>query len=162
MAEEHRFQSPQGQRLCANNCGFFGSPATLNLCSKCYRDSRLNDQQQPSSSSATAAGRVKSAVVSSPLWEVVCDGHDSATAAGGKITPAESSGQETRLGQPNRCAACRRRVGLTGFNCRCGTTFCGTHRYPEQHGCSFDFKGEGRQAIAMANPVIKAAKIEKI
>ncbi|KAI3748518.1 hypothetical protein L6452_11641 [Arctium lappa] len=62
----------------------------------------------------------------------------------------------------NRCGSCRRRVGLTGFTCRCGTTFCGTHRYPEQHGCTFDFKTMGKEAIAKANPVVKAAKLEKI
>lgn len=62
----------------------------------------------------------------------------------------------------NRCGSCKRRVGLTGFTCRCGTTFCGTHRYPEQHGCTFDFKTMGKEAIAKANPVIKAAKLNKI
>lgn len=46
MAEEHEFQAQdQGHRLCANNCGFFGSPATLNLCSKCFRDLRLKEEQ---------------------------------------------------------------------------------------------------------------------
>lgn len=63
---------------------------------------------------------------------------------------------------PNRCLTCRKRVGLTGFKCRCGMVFCGTHRYPEQHQCSFDFKAMGKEQIAKANPVIKAPKLEKI
>lgn len=62
----------------------------------------------------------------------------------------------------NRCATCRRRVGITGFKCRCGITFCGNHRYPEQHGCTFDYKAMGREAIAKANPVVKAEKLDKI
>jgi predicted nucleic acid binding AN1-type Zn finger protein len=64
--------------------------------------------------------------------------------------------------RPNRCSSCRKRVGLMGFVCRCGTTFCGTHRYPEQHGCTFDFKEVGREAIAKANPLIIASKLNKI
>lgn len=64
--------------------------------------------------------------------------------------------------QRNRCGSCKKRVGLTGFTCRCGTTFCGTHRYPEKHDCSFDYKTVGKEAIAKANPVVKAAKLEKI
>ncbi|VFQ59332.1 unnamed protein product [Cuscuta campestris] len=62
----------------------------------------------------------------------------------------------------NRCSACRKKVGLTGFRCRCGVTFCGTHRYPEMHGCAFNYKDAGREAIAKANPPIKALKLEKI
>ncbi|XP_011076964.1 zinc finger A20 and AN1 domain-containing stress-associated protein 5-like [Sesamum indicum] len=64
--------------------------------------------------------------------------------------------------RPNRCGACQKRVGLTGFTCRCGVTFCGSHRYPEKHRCGFDYKGLGRDAIAKANPVIKAEKLNKI
>nr|GMC67609.1 zinc finger A20 and AN1 domain-containing stress-associated protein 4 [Ipomoea batatas]GMD69783.1 zinc finger A20 and AN1 domain-containing stress-associated protein 4 [Ipomoea batatas]GME14149.1 zinc finger A20 and AN1 domain-containing stress-associated protein 4 [Ipomoea batatas] len=111
MAEKHGYQSPEGHRLCANNCGFFGSPATQNYCSKCYRE--------------------------------ICP-----------KAPADSV--------KNRCSACRKKVGLTGFRCRCGVTFCGVHRYPEIHGCSFDFKALGREAIAKANPLVKAEKLEKI
>nr|ACU17776.1 unknown [Glycine max] len=55
-----------------------------------------------------------------------------------------------------------KRVGLTGFKCRCGLTFCGAHRYSEKHACGFDFKTVGREEIARANPVIKAEKLRRI
>lgn len=65
--------------------------------------------------------------------------------------------------KPNRCSTCNRRIGLTGFKCRCGGgAFCRSHRYPEQHACSFNFKAMGREQILKANPVIKASKLDKI
>ncbi|XP_027336687.1 zinc finger A20 and AN1 domain-containing stress-associated protein 5-like [Abrus precatorius] len=62
----------------------------------------------------------------------------------------------------NRCSGCRRRVGLTGFRCRCGELFCAEHRYSDRHDCSYDYKAAGREAIARENPVVKAAKIVKV
>ena len=62
----------------------------------------------------------------------------------------------------NRCSGCRRRVGLTGFRCRCGDLFCAEHRYTDRHDCSYDYKTVGREAIARENPVVKAAKIVKV
>lgn len=59
----------------------------------------------------------------------------------------------------NRCSSCRKRVGLTGFRCRCGDMFCGEHRYSDRHGCSYDYKAAARDAIARDNPVVRAAKI---
>ncbi|KHN29214.1 Zinc finger A20 and AN1 domain-containing stress-associated protein 5 [Glycine soja] len=62
----------------------------------------------------------------------------------------------------NRCSGCRRKVGLTGFRCRCGELFCAEHRYSDRHDCSYDYKAAGREAIARENPVIRAAKIVKV
>jgi len=62
----------------------------------------------------------------------------------------------------NRCNVCRRRVGLTGFRCRCEKLFCPRHRHSETHNCSFDYKSMGREEIARANPLIRAAKVIKI
>ncbi|CAD5172175.1 unnamed protein product [Musa acuminata subsp. malaccensis] len=62
----------------------------------------------------------------------------------------------------NRCSTCRKKVGLTGFRCRCGDLFCASHRYSDTHDCSFDYKAAGREQIAKANPLIRAAKIIKI
>ncbi len=36
---------PEGPILCINNCGFFGSPATMNMCSKCHKDMMLKQEQ---------------------------------------------------------------------------------------------------------------------
>ncbi|CAI7819958.1 unnamed protein product [Closterium sp. NIES-53] len=60
-----------------------------------------------------------------------------------------------------RCMSCKRRVGLTGFKCRCGDMFCAIHRYSDKHACSFDYKTAGREAIAKANPIVKADKVAR-
>ncbi|KAG6779733.1 hypothetical protein POTOM_016128 [Populus tomentosa] len=131
MAEEqHRCQE---QRLCVNNCGFYGSPATENLCSKCYRDLHqsqpLNHQllNPSSSSSAASVSSFSSPAVGvlkvntnqkAPVVVVGDDKKDEVKA----VEPAVVKQQQ----QPNR--------------------------YPEQHDCEFDFKSLGKQQIAKANP----------
>ncbi|XP_062179195.1 zinc finger AN1 domain-containing stress-associated protein 15-like [Phragmites australis] len=79
--------------------------------------------------------------------------------AGSLVVPAEPLSPVLFV---NRCNVCRKRVGLTGFRCRCGELFCPRHRHSETHKCSFDYKTTGREEIARANPVIRAAKIIKI
>lgn len=159
MAEEHRCQAP---RLCVNNCGFFGSPATQNLCSKCHRDLQLKEHQ--SSTAMLALNQSLVATSSSPSPSPSPSSSSSTTdpVSSAVIVTVNQQGESQAKAKANRCVACRRRVGLTGFECRCGMTFCGSHRYPEQHGCTFDFKGLGREQIARANPIVKAQKLDMI
>ncbi|MCD7455370.1 hypothetical protein HAX54_027986 [Datura stramonium] len=221
MAEEQRMQEAAGHRLCANNCGFFGSPTTLNLCSKCYKDHCMKEQQSRTAQLAMEKTRpqhhhhhhhhhqqVQSESTLTSMYmpctseplpilkvsqprEMVEDVNgapqvqlDSTAPEAPRVqldTAGEASDQvqldivaeapQVQLSiatdqapqvQSNRCTTCRKRVGLTGFKCRCGVTFCGSHRYPEHHGCTFDYKSMGRVAIAMANPLVKAEKLHKI
>lgn len=181
MAEEHGFQAPEGHRLCANNCGFFGSPATSNLCSKCYGDLRIKEEQG-ALAKAALENNSNSSLPSSPLSSSSSSSTKSATVSDIPIPSLnlpEPVAVDPRLSaveevvfqsqpptaaavQPKRCLTCRKRIGFTGFKCRCGSMFCGSHRYPESHGCTFDYKKMGKEAIAKANPVIKADKLEKI
>ncbi|KAH7836364.1 hypothetical protein Vadar_000338 [Vaccinium darrowii] len=73
-----------------------------------------------------------------------------------------ATGEAERRREVNRCSGCRRKVGLTGFRCRCGDLFCSEHRYSDRHDCSFDYKAAGREAIERENPVVRPAKILKV
>ncbi|KAM4575817.1 AN1-type zinc finger protein 5a isoform 2-T2 [Odontesthes bonariensis] len=82
-------------------------------------------------------------------------------------TPVASSSIEESQGdtpkpKKNRCFMCRKRVGLTGFDCRCGNLFCGIHRYSDKHNCPYDYKAEAAAKIRKENPVVVADKIQRI
>ncbi|XP_072004895.1 AN1-type zinc finger protein 6 isoform X2 [Engystomops pustulosus] len=74
----------------------------------------------------------------------------------------ERSPQKAKVKKPNRCHMCRKKVGLTGFDCRCGNVFCGTHRYSDVHSCSYDYKADAAEKIRKENPVVVGEKIQKI
>ncbi|KAG2331899.1 hypothetical protein Bca52824_003079 [Brassica carinata] len=168
MSEEHRLQEP---RLCANDCGFFGNTATQNLCSKCFRDLKHEEENSSTAKNvlektlaAVSTGCVASSSVSPPPVpaDLTSDLKEGSTANPEKRAATEPEEDQTPPQDPKRCLTCRRRVGITGFRCRCGYVFCGTHRYAEQHECTFDFKRVGKEKIAKANPIVKAEKLEKI
>ncbi|XP_061655852.1 AN1-type zinc finger protein 5-like isoform X2 [Phyllopteryx taeniolatus] len=83
------------------------------------------------------------------------------------IHPSTAGSEESRAPEPpkpkkNRCYMCRKKVGLTGFECRCGNLFCGFHRYSDQHNCPYDYKAEAAAKIRKENPVVVADKIQRI
>ncbi|CAH8359865.1 unnamed protein product [Eruca vesicaria subsp. sativa] len=134
--------------LCSNNCGVTANPATNNMCQKCFN----------ASISAAAAGvdspsilkrTSRSVNIRPPQTKVV-------------IRPREIDPVKRDQQTVNRCSGCRKKVGLTGFRCRCGDLFCSEHRYSDRHDCSYDYKTAGREAIARENPVVKAAKMVKV
>ncbi|XP_066491959.1 AN1-type zinc finger protein 6 isoform X2 [Tiliqua scincoides] len=77
-----------------------------------------------------------------------------------------SEEQEKSLDKPKqkktRCFMCRKKVGLTGFECRCGNVFCGVHRYSDVHSCSYNYKADAAEKIRKENPVVVGEKIQKI
>jgi hypothetical protein len=120
-----------------------------------------------SSSSASAAGggpapttpltAVAGAVATSPALAPAAAAPPAADGSGGDGTD-DSKTQKNR----GRCWSCKKKVGLTGFECRCGFTFCGVHRYADAHACGFDYLSHDRAVLAKNNEKVVGAKLEKI
>ncbi|KAM3876864.1 AN1-type zinc finger protein 6 [Diretmus argenteus] len=75
---------------------------------------------------------------------------------------ASVEAEEKPKAKKKRCFTCRKKIGLTGFDCRCGNVFCSMHRYSDIHNCTFDYKAEAAEKIRKENPVIVGEKIQKI
>lgn len=78
------------------------------------------------------------------------------------LSSSVSTTSETK--KKNRCVfeGCKRKVGLTGFDCRCGGLYCWEHRYSDKHNCEFDYKELGQDQIRKNNPIVVGEKIQKI
>ena len=158
--EETEFKVPETLTLCVNNCGVTGNPATNNMCQKCFSSSSAGllaphkfsaGEKSPRSTSSRSTMRPKSPV---EIKRFVMTDRTATMVSEETPSPIKR--------EVNRCSGCRRKVGLTGFRCRCGELFCSEHRYSDRHVCSYDYKTAGREAIARENPVVKAAKIVRV
>lgn len=147
---------------CANDCGFWGRPSTGNYCSSCYK---LKLGKVKSDDTKTEASLKKkdvdikelkkeTKVEKSELKDLKIEPSGEKpkleTADKAKATEEEKKPAEPiRKVQKNRmrCFACRKKIGLTGTECRCGYVFCGSCRYPEEHDCDFDFQTLAQEKV---------------
>ncbi|CAN6174778.1 unnamed protein product [Urochloa humidicola] len=166
MAQRDKKEEPTELRapeitLCANSCGFPGNPATQNLCQSCFAAATASSMSSasPASPSSSLASAPAAAPQPRPAPADAPPPVEVASPAAADRAAVAALAPEATKAPANRCSSCRKRVGLTGFKCRCGELFCGAHRYSDRHGCSYDYKGAARDAIARDNPVVRASKI---
>lgn len=143
------------------------------MCSKCFKEHQQSEQhkQQRSTDVVMASAAVQSASSASAAAAAVVQqppaaaSEPAAAPAPDSSLPSPAATEAASPAEPKvatRCNKCRKKVGLTGFKCKCGLLFCGQHRYAEAHDCGYDYKTTQREKLAAANPVVQAAKIERI
>jgi len=178
---------PSFPSLCKNGCGFFGGIENRGYCSVCFKQilkkeeadkSENNEKSETAEALAQLTLEEKSDSLheEEPKAEAVAEvitkvedelpqtTPDGASAAPAAVADAEKEKEEPKdtKKKKNRCFSCKKKLGLTGFSCRCGGLFCGIHRYSDKHECNFDYKAMGEKEISEANPVIVAQKLNKI
>jgi hypothetical protein len=67
--------------------------------------------------------------------------------------------------RPSKCAhvACKRKLTLLDYACKCGKYYCTGHRYAETHECSYDYKKSySNELLKHMSTNIIAQKVEHI
>ena len=132
--------------------------ACSGLCSKCYQ-AQLERQrrEQAEAKDECLEKKEPQALVKKPHVE---KGPDSVLEDNSRRVPAPT--EPPRKSSPTRCSVCNKKVGLTGFSCKCGEILCGKHRHADSHACTFDHRGAERELLTRQNPVIKGEKLERL
>ncbi|KAL0400856.1 UNVERIFIED_CONTAM: Zinc finger A20 and AN1 domain-containing stress-associated protein 5 [Sesamum latifolium] len=141
--------------LCLKGCGFLATEANGTLCSQCYKDSLLEGKLSADHDPVSLPAQTQDHPTVPPCSNFLRKrkrNNDDDDDEGVIVNPPP-------LIVKKRCRSCSKRVGVMGFECRCGEMFCGAHRHPEVHACGFDFKIAGRLALMKQNPVCKADKL---
>ncbi|VDL18544.1 unnamed protein product [Hymenolepis diminuta] len=166
---EDQDQTQSASRLCRQGCGYFGHAVFDGFCSQCHK--RLQDAKNPSEPRTASSQEIvpksqgstgRSSFEFSPYKSPDdCPKVEISTAAVAEDPPTAVASEPKSKKHP-RCLMCNKRVGLTGFTCRCGGLFCTVHRYSDAHQCQFDYRESGQADIRKANPQVISSKINKI
>jgi predicted nucleic acid binding AN1-type Zn finger protein len=57
---------------------------------------------------------------------------------------------------------CKKKISLVMLEankCQCGSVYCGKHRLPEMHACTFDFKVKAKEILKKHLVKVKAEKV---
>jgi AN1-like Zinc finger len=149
----------------------------MNLCSKCYKETQAEEQKKAHETSAPPPvvvappePKVEAEPVPEASMEEAVAVPEEETVAPEPLAVVAATPMQQEPEEPekpvqanrNRCFCCNKKVGLLGFECRCGYVYCSGHRHATDHTCTFDYASFDKERLAKANPVIAASKLDRL
>lgn len=141
---------------CKNgDCSFYGSEKFNGYCSGCVATTEESKDVPQilipvTQSSSNSIKKRKSAEISTDDFKTIT------------VEGSSDKDQAKKKRKVNRCSVCNKKVGLLGFDCRCGGLYCALHRGDNDHDCQFDYKSVQRAELAEKNPRVVGEKVKKI
>jgi len=148
---------------CANEeCSFSGHAGFDNYCSVCYKSHVNNVSKVPAPKDEEMKDEESSeAKVNNVDQGAAFDSPKVAASPGQNQEEEEKAPAKKVQKNKKRCFECRKKVGIVGFECRCGFVYCGKHRFPEEHQCEFNHASfEKQQLVKKANATAEAKKVD--
>jgi len=159
------------QKFCLGKCGFFGDEKTEGMCSLCYRKKYGNETKSTllCSKGCGLYGLTKYKGMCS-----ICYGKETQTKSKDlkrrwrlaltkiKVIRRFYSNLKPKQTNTKRCWKCKRKIGITGIECRCGYIFCGKDRYASEHDCPYNFKEAHQKKLVKENLKLTGKKMDKI
>jgi hypothetical protein len=60
------------------------------------------------------------------------------------------------------CILCNKKLPIFAIQCKCNKLYCSIHRYPDEHGCQYNYKEEYKKELIKKNKIIISNKVNKI
>ena len=142
---------------------FCSNESSDGLCSQCYK-AKMSDMTLKLDQKVPAAPNVDSRPARAAAASLPQAGQEPDAAGPPPVSdagPPVAAGSEQPK-KKKRCSVCKKKVGILGWECKCGKLLCTSHRTPEDHACDFDYRTEGKKRLADANPLVAFSKVDSI
>lgn len=151
--------------VCKGNCGFYGDPNTEGYCSVCFK-TRQSLKPCPKNCGNTGDEKFNGlcSVCFLKVKAASVGWHKRIHMAKLKLRAVRFFRLGTKAVQKNRqrCFVCSRKLGINGFECRCGYVFCGDHRFADKHECTFDYQKAHKKKLEDENQRIFGKKLKRL
>lgn len=127
-----------------NNCNFWGKRSSQNLCSQCFKEKVSLRVDSDSNKSALKDIPNSSVNLEDRAPEKESTESKDIISSSAEVAKSKPIVKPKLQKDTRRCFQCSKFIGFRGIKCKCGFVFCGSHRIPEEHTCSFDFEEAAR------------------
>ncbi|KAK4473568.1 hypothetical protein MN116_002925 [Schistosoma mekongi] len=165
---DDKLSPERSMKMTASSAGNFPKrdsplvpPVTIKVSADSHSDSSLSLQQGSELAFTSSAPELRAETETSGVG-LLDSLNDDLKPDSKPNSPASTCSSGSTSKTRPRCAVCHKRVGLTGFSCRCGGLYCSIHRYSDAHNCSFDYRESGQKEIRRSNPQVVCQKVQKI